>query len=205
MRGKKIHNRLELYKWIHIWLSVKKAPLYRYVFSLPLKVVTDVSVLKLCGREFHRVCPAWAKACSPIISLKPELAKDQKYRILRFVRVGSCESKIYCNWGKFHWQYERAKRSILNWRQGVPSGATSEDFTRQGWCDCAGWIKLQCAQLHFVTSAVSQFESLVSCIEGHYQNAKNVVVIKEIQVNNIINYHDFHEYDLSVIWLHIYI
>ena len=38
----------------------------------------------------------------PMISLKPELAEDQNLRILRFVRVGSCESKICCNWVKFH-------------------------------------------------------------------------------------------------------
>ena len=28
-------------------------------------MATDVWVFKLCGREFHRVGPAWAKARSP--------------------------------------------------------------------------------------------------------------------------------------------
>ena len=47
-----------------------------------------------------------------MISLKPELAKDLMWRVLRFAMVGSCELKIYCNWGKFRWQYERLKEVL---------------------------------------------------------------------------------------------
>ena len=107
-----IQYRYELTKLKHIWLYVKKHHYTGMSIGCPYRWSLTSGFSNSVEENSTGLALHEQRPVLPTISLKPELAKDLMWRVLRFAMVGSCELKIYCNWGKFRWQYERLKEVL---------------------------------------------------------------------------------------------